>query len=185
MKTIFVDLETDGVGTFRPPRQRIIQVAAIVKHEDDSQTEHEWYSNSVEKVSDSHPSPYLLDICKKQGQPTEDIIREFCALIDSDTLFVAHNVDFDMGVLIHECTIRKSTLGDCLMKLKKMDVRCTMKRSINLCKLPPFRCGSYKFPKLSELAAHLGIEMSDEKAHNAIYDIEITKKCYDELVEMD
>jgi hypothetical protein len=56
-----------------------------------------------------------------------------------------------------------------------------MKSSIDFCKLPPLRFGEYKWPKLEELYTKLfGTTISG--AHDAMADIEATKKCYFELI---
>lgn len=59
---------------------------------------------------------------------------------------------------------------------------CTMKspQVIEYCSIPPFKYGSYKWPKLSELHYKLfGFEF--EEAHDAAVDIEATAKCFWEL----
>ena len=41
--------------------------------------------------------------------------------------------------------------------------------------------GGYKWPRLSELANCVGIDVEEERLHDARYDIELTKKSFFEL----
>jgi len=86
---------------------------------------------------------------------------------------VAHNAAFDVEMLRRACV-------DCHLEytLDAKDVLCTMKRSTALCKCEPFRYGSYKWPKLVELADRLGIEYDASLLHGALADTRLTAKAY-------
>ena len=65
--------------------------------------------------------------------------------------------------------------------LYKKDHYCTMKETTDLCKLPG-RYGNYKWPKLQELHKHLFGE-NFVGAHDAMFDIKATMRCYYKLKE--
>ena len=65
----------------------------------------------------------------------------------------------------------------------KLEKICTMKSSIDLCKLPPVRYGSFKFPKLEELHHHL-FGCSFDGAHDALEDVRATARCFFEMKKL-
>ena len=89
---------------------------------------------------------------------------------------VAHNVDFDRGVLMHQD--KKHFANRILESFRAVPVFCTMKETTNLCKLKSNTgFSSYKYPKLSELAEHLGVPANHEQLHGAAYDVQVTLQC--------
>ena len=69
--------------------------------------------------------------------------------------------------------------GDDLYEMLKRKTKiCTMKQSVNCCKIPS---GSrYKYPTLSELHTFL-FDKSFENAHDAMEDVRATLRCFIEL----
>ena len=176
----FFDIETDGIGTFRPPNQKLIQLAALIDG-----TYHVWYSSDVSEVSDTHPFPSLLEKCKTHGIPTRQILTEFYELLQPNTQLVAHNLEFDCGTLLSECKNHRNRKLYELIRNIRMNNKllCTMRNSIEFCGIPfvnkyDSSTIRYKFPKLSELANKFDIEVDEEKVHNAIYDVELLHACY-------
>ena len=106
------------------------------------------------------------------------IVEEFINILsDEKIIIVAHNIDFDINCLCN--FIKSEKLISLFKKSKKI---CTMKSTINFCKLFNKYTGkNNKYPKLSELANKLNIDTYDEKFHNSKYDVEITKQCFIKL----
>jgi DNA polymerase-3 subunit epsilon len=114
-----------------------------------------------------------------EGLPLEQVMSLFFVAANSfgEISIVGHNVTFDLKIVRKEFDRlgwEDPTFGK--------NVICTMKPSVDLCRLPRKR-GGFKWPKLNELYKHLfGCEF--ENAHNALADIEATAKCFWKLQEM-
>lgn len=124
-------------------------------------------STKIHGISTEHAILY--------GQPLHDVIQEF--LIEECDAWVAHNLEFDMGVLVN------AVLWDLGLQFPVTPQRkyCTMLLSRNMCKLPG-KYNSYKMPKLKELYVHVfGKEPLNDNLHRSIYDVtilaEIVKHC--------
>ena len=90
-----------------------------------------------------------------------------------ETMIVAHNLDFDLGILLNHANPEQKK------KLRKMSNYDTMKMGTHICKLPNKNGFSdYKYPRLSELASHYDISTEDVQLHNAEADTEIMRKCF-------
>ena len=181
MRQLFVDIETDGIGTFRPPTQRILQLVCEIR-DGDSITHHVWYSNAVKCLGKSHPSPHLLKPAMEKGIDPIDILSQFESVIKEGDSFIAHNAVFDFGIILHECSMfhEHPYIQVLVKKMKTMSILCTMERSTKYCQLPQKnRFGNqYKYPKLQELANKFDIVFDVDSAHNAIYDVEMLVACY-------
>jgi DNA polymerase III epsilon subunit-like protein len=111
-----------------------------------------------------------------EGVPIIDALNFFKFHHKDADLVVAHNLDYDAPVLGAEILNAGMKLG---MKPKF----CTMKATIDFCRLPFPKGGKgFKFPKLEELYKVLfDKEMSG--AHQAIADTEACADCYFELLK--
>jgi DNA polymerase III epsilon subunit-like protein len=94
---------------------------------------------------------------------------------------IGHNISFDINVVGAELL----RIGSDFRIDSKPSI-CTMLSSMNYCAIPnphQHRYGDpYKWPKLQELHKKLfGVEFED--AHDAMADIEATKRCFFELVK--
>lgn len=104
-----------------------------------------------------------VEKCEAEGVPIKQALEEMDALAEQASLFVAHQLQFDMRLINRE----SFRLGF-ETKLRKLDRYCTMHRPGCNHKLPK---------KLSEMYHHLtGKRM--EQLHNAVTDIEMTRECY-------
>lgn len=115
---------------------------------------------------------------KSEGVNLRTVLNEFMGdLVDAE-LVIGHNVDFDKHVL--GCELYRERLDyDTLLNKKSV---CTMQRSTNYCAIPSNnkKYGGYKCPKLGELHRKLfGCNIFG--AHDALTDVEATKKCFYEL----
>ena len=58
-----------------------------------------------------------------------------------------------------------------------------MLRTTALCAIPGYRDGDYKWPRLFELADFLGVDTSGIQYHDAMADVEVTRRCLKVLFE--
>jgi DNA polymerase III epsilon subunit-like protein len=103
------------------------------------------------------------EIAEKTGTYLPYVISKF--LTEEYDVLVAHNIDFDMNVLIN--AIKWDLELNVPVFPKQI---CTMKLSTNICKIR----GNfgYKYPKLKELYFHAFNKYPFEaKLHNSMYDV--------------
>ena len=91
-------------------------------------------------------------------------------------MYVGHNVSFDRPIVVNE--YRRAGIR---AHLASLPTYCTMENTTDLCELPPFRYGSYKWPRLEELHRHLFGHVHAD-AHNAEGDVRACAACYFKLV---
>lgn len=123
----------------------------------------------------------------------EEALKEFLDDIEKCDHVVAHNVEFDKNVLLHELEQLKNedlkTRGLALFSTFSEENKwtCTMRDNIQVCKLQSEKQRNldkyllskgeapknyYKFPKLSETYKHyFGYEPNEEALHDAIMDV--------------
>lgn len=115
---------------------------------------------------------------KSEGNNLRTVLNEFMDdLVDAE-LVIGHNIDFDKHVL--GCELYRERLD--YDELFNKESVCTMQRSTNFCAIPNPNSyyGGYKWPKLEELHRKLfGCNIFG--AHDALTDVEATKKCFYEL----
>ena len=109
----------------------------------------------------------------RNGISIVQALEKFNSHAEKVDLLVAHNVSFDKRMLMVE-GIRNN------IKVNITDTYCTMKNSINLCKIETTsRSGEkyFKYPKLSELYLKL-FDVVPKNTHNALVDILICLRCF-------
>lgn len=109
-----------------------------------------------------------------EGVDGGDVFNLFNSMASLSDFGVAHNADFD--VLALEVEYNRRALDNHLPE-KRL---CTMRSTTTLCKLEPFRYGSFKWPTLQELHTHLFGE-GFEGAHDALTDVLAAASCFFEL----
>jgi len=175
---IILDIETNGKGTFRPGRQRPIQVSFLkCDAQGDILKEYSHFVKGVQTIlSPVCPKEWSLNYINTNGIDMEVIVRDIEHDIDDHTIIVGHNIQFDIECILHQVPSSK---------IKATRRVCTMKSSVNFCKMPKTGAGAayggYKWPRLSELAHCVGIDVEEERLHDARYDIELTMKSFFEL----
>ena len=93
---------------------------------------------------------------------------------------VCHNRSFDIDFV--KDMIARSISVDSAIAFSELPFNCTMKESVDFCKLPHAKWkNSYKWPRLAELYNILFKEYFDN-AHDALADVLATRRCYYELV---
>ena len=174
---LVIDVETNGIGSFRPPRQTVIQVGMILNG-----SEHvSFYVKGVKSINPAVPHSITIDICDREGKTREEARQIICTAIQKCHTVVGHNVRFDLGCI-------ENTFGDIGSYLEGKDVCCTMLTTVDVCKIPFKNAypGStrYKFPRLEELYEHLHKRSvpDSENLHDALEDCKITLSCYKILV---
>lgn len=175
-KYIILDIETNGIGSFRPGNQRPIEIAYRALNSDKKlMFKFEGFVKGVTKIDwgKEKECPYSVAEVNSKGVELETIMTDLNKLISNETIIVGHNIAFDLECLNHWSRVW-------LKDVKTFD---TMTQSRELCKLPSKSGEGFKAPKLSELASFLKIEVEGEKLHTAYYDVLITGKCFLALLE--
>lgn len=172
-KYLILDIETTGIGTFRPPKQRPIEISWKAIDQNNKEQKYSTFVKGVEKIDwNKGKCPYSVKEVNEKGRKLEDVVSDINSIVDNNTIIVGHNVEFDLGCI--------NCFSD--VKIKKTQQYDTMKKSVNICKLPsPYKGLRYKYPKLGELASHFNIDYNENKAHRGQYDVEITEKCFFKL----
>lgn len=171
-KTYLVfDLETNGIGSFRPPTQTITQLA-FIKFSNTGEIL-DTYSAILKGATQikNHPSVTItLDKINKEGIDPKIAIDKFLNSIDENVTLCSHNYEFDKGLIMNH-----------IDKWPSNPSICTMRLSTDFCRLPKLgpasRYPGYKFPNLKELSTKLKIKSDETKFHDALYDCYITKEC--------
>jgi len=194
MRVIVLDTETTGVPqkgasiyeTEKYPY--IIQISwAIYDDEEKRVIEEKDYIISLSKnVEITQESINIHGITREISEMKGVSIRE--ALFDLNVAFrscnmmVAHNLSFDKRMVIVE-----SKRNRIYINFPEKEY-CTMKNSVNVCKIPIVLANGdnvYKFPKLVELYKYLyNTDETPENMHNSMVDVNICMKCYAALIEL-
>ena len=173
---IVFDLETNGIGGFRPPTQTITQIA-FIKFNSNGQIIDQYstiVSGATDVDSDIDAVKITLELIENEGIDPVLAYKRFLDAIDDNMIIYSHNADFDVNLL-------KRALRGTDMVFPNNEVICTKEASTDFCKIPKTgyaaRYPGYKWPTLSELAMHLNVEKNDDDFHDALYDCHITKEC--------
>ena len=128
----------------------------------------------------------LSEIKKKHPQKIktmEQMMSEFIHALDMCDCIVAHNVSFDIKMLLVEAKRLNNMFY--FKKIFEIKHECTMLQSIDICNLMIYyKSGkSYKkYPKLQEAYERLFHDLPNNNAlHNALYDTYICLKIYCKL----
>lgn len=113
-------------------------------------------------------------ISQQEGVDIRTALNLFYLMYENCDLVVGHNIYFDLKV------IQAEYIRNLDYKLPMQPKYCTMMHSTKLLKLLQKNGRGYKFPKLEELYKYLFGENMDN-AHNSLYDVRATSKCYFEL----
>jgi DNA polymerase III epsilon subunit-like protein len=186
MKLLIFDTETTGLPKSRNPASdgpnnwpHIVSISwvmfdtetnTIVKQENHLIKPNGWVipaeSTGIHGITHEH----ALENGVELSRVMQKFLNEICDGI------VAHNINFDMNVLIN--AIR----WDLGLEIPVFPTTfCTMNMSRNICKLPG-KYGKFKSPKLKELYFHTFGTLPDEsKLHGSLYDVlvltDVIKSC--------
>jgi len=124
-------------------------------------------------------------LCKRKGIDIKIALNYFNNALQMCDLVIAHNLSFDKRMImvegirnnINQSFSKKNDLG---IKIKKKEY-CTMKNTINLCKIEKInKYGNkyYKYPKLIELYSMLFNNCDVKNLHDSMADILVCFRCY-------
>ena len=170
---IFVDVETNGIGTFNPPTQTITQLTFVKM--DDNRNVIKSYNKLIKGATELADIPqvvFTLEQLNSQGIELRDALLEFQEAVEDAPLFIAHNAEFDFSIL-------KKNAENLNITLNIQQHFCTMRNSTYYCMIKsqkPF--SKYKWPKLSELADKMNIKYEKEKLHNSKEDVRLLIECF-------
>ena len=125
------------------------------------------------------------EISESKGINIDTVLFAFISDMRNADMIVAHNVEFDLNMIRVELLRLEQGALDLELELRKAifedqtNFYCTMKESINLCKIEKenSRGTYYKFPTLTELHKHL-FAVEPKHLHNSYHDILCTIRCF-------
>lgn len=159
-KLLFLDTETTGIEV----HDRLLQVAYSLHGENEM---HMYYFKppveiSIEAMSVHHVTPKMLE--NAPAFKGSRVMEELQALIDDGAIVVAHNAQFDVGMLAREGLFVENFI-------------CTKNMAENLLDLPMYR--------MQYLRYYFGVELAgDIMAHSAEGDVAVLKAVFDNLFEL-
>lgn len=181
MNVLYFDTETDGIGGFNPPTQRVVQLAW-----EHANVASSYLIKDVQSISSQVPHPFKVSDCHNNGISFEHVFLKFMDALRKCDIAAAHNIKFDEGVLLNELRIRRMSYSE-FMRLMKIKRYCSMENTINLCRLPKVgkaaRYPGFKYPKLSDLYVHLMGKQPALTLHDARNDVEVLKICINALAD--
>jgi DNA polymerase III epsilon subunit-like protein len=182
----------------------IVQIAYITINMNTGQMENKY--NAVIRLGEDvymHPSAEAChgisrEVCEKEGIPVERALDMFMDQYYQSKMLVAHNMNFDLNLILVELERYKRSLDpvenrrkrkyieSCIEDMKenrKEKFYCTMMTTISLCGLKQKMSNRPKFPKLIELFNHQfrNVEINQEKLHDAFNDVILCILCYYKL----
>lgn len=130
-------------------------------------------SPEVEITKDSEKIHGITREKCDKGKLIHEVLYEFKNNMIECDLLIGHNVSFDKRMLIVEGIRNK-------INLNLITTYCTMKNSVELCKIEKINYENktyLKYPTLNELYFYL-FNINPKKLHNAYIDVLVCLKCY-------
>ncbi|MEZ5277089.1 MAG: 3'-5' exonuclease [Opitutaceae bacterium] len=181
MNTIlFLDFETSGLPRKGEGFPRAVSIAWGIAGTDNGIVDLQYHVIRPDGFTISAEATAVHGISQRKalevGIGIRSIVDQLEAVLNRyrPSQLVAHNLNFDLHVISHEC---KRMNRAC--PIEGLSEFCTMKHSTELCAIPGSR-GGYKWPKLEELYQFL-FGRNVAGAHNALIDVCATIECYQEL----
>ena len=202
MANLYYDTETTGLPNKPAPVKqyghthntngypRLIQIGWILTDEEDNTLSKHDYIVKPNGFSIPEDAVAINGITTaealEKGVSLLDVLHSFSEDLRKADKLIGHNIGYDIEVMRGE--LRRKRQRDSLELLTSLPVVDTMKSTVEFCAIPfpPDKPRHYdtgcdfKYPKLRELYQKLfGCEF--ENAHDAMADIEATRRCYVEL----
>lgn len=181
--SIILDTETNGIGTFRPAKQRIVQWSWITENGE----ERNYFIKGASEISSQVPHDITVDFLESSGIEFDDALKQFLEDMKNSDRIVAHNALFDVGCIRNEMKLRNypEELRDYLFNYP---VYCTMKHATDYCKIQTVRkdgvpSKSYKWPRLEELYYKMYNTAPEGTLHDSLWDCRILRKCFQKGIE--
>jgi DNA polymerase-3 subunit epsilon len=185
-KLLFFDTETTGIpknwkasylDTNNWPR--LVQIAWIVSDEFGNVITRNSFiirpDNFIisKEASDIHR--ITTETAIRNGEDIRAVLELFNEAISQSEYIIAHNIDYDINIVA--CELFRLNVDSDIFEKQQI---CTMKQTTNYCAISgPY---GYNWPKLSDLHYKL-FNSSFSEAHDASVDIDITFKCFSELIK--
>jgi DNA polymerase III epsilon subunit-like protein len=166
---LFLDVETDGIGTFRPPRQHLVQIAWIAPGGEERSF---YIRDCATAINPRVPHTITLERLAADGVPAGVAFDALLKDLGHTRRVVGHNVEFDVGIVAAEAEHHAPHLAE---RLAALPTFCTMRNAVEFCGLPR-RYGGLKYPTLTELHSAL-FDAVPPHSHDALEDCRATKKC--------
>jgi len=207
IRTILVfDVETTGLELKQPLLNKcsyVIQFSFMVFNVE-TNTIQENFNEYINIPKEVEITPFIENLTKinrelcDYGIPIQTALKAFYKAYHTCDLVVAHNFSFDESMirlefLRHFAELEEECPNGLVMFHSGKEQYCTMKSSIDLCKIPFPESSNYrikssnktekfKFPKLEELYIFLFQEdVRIENMHNAMVDVLVCFKCFMKL----
>jgi DNA polymerase III epsilon subunit-like protein len=196
MRILVFDTETTGLPTERNPSitetnkwPYIIQLSYVVYNTEENDIVHCY--DEILKVPDgveiSEESikfhNITREINREIGINRKIAIQNFNVELQSADIIVGHNISFDKRLIMVEC-IRNNIQQRFNFKGNKKLEYCTMKNSVDICKIEKTGANGnkyFKYPTLSELYRKLFNE-DPKNLHNSFVDVLLCLRCYGMIV---
>lgn len=124
---------------------------------------------------------FNYDFLRQVSLPRKVAVVMFNHFIRRSELLIAHNIEFDFGVL-RTAYFREGVPDTELLNISKF---CTMRSSTDVCKIPSDRKpGTYKWPSQMEAYKHLVDPNGFQGAHNAAADVAACTKIFYALQDL-
>ena len=177
-RTLIMDTETNGIGSFKPAKQRIVQWSWITPDGE----ERNFFIKGAQRISKSVPHDITVEQLNAHGKSFITVYNLFKKDLDKCDRIIAHNAKFDIGCIQNEMKLHGFSRDD-QYELDCIPVYCTMVKSLKYCAIPQItRCGEktnlYKWPRLDELYECLFGHFPEGKLHDSLWDCRILKKCF-------
>lgn len=181
---LFFDCETNALGSMnKKVTQTLMQLSWVVAAEDGTvEGFQNRYVTGCEKVGPYAPHDLTPKFVNENGDDPREVIGDFLEdckrVVGSGGNLIAHNADFDVGVL-------ENALGEDLGSDLSKAVFCTMK-DLDVMRYFGFKnkAGALKYPKLSEMYKSLFGEEPSEQLHDALGDSHVLRQSFFRLLEL-
>lgn len=183
---LFFDTETTGLPkSFKAPVEdlnnwpRMVQLAWQVYNFNGELVENKNYIIKPEGyiIPDEVAKIHRItqERAEREGLDLLEALSDFKKDSDNSEFIVAHNMSFDEKIVAAEL-LRKEQ-ENFFPFLRKI---CTMKSTVNFCRISARNKNGYKWPNLTEL--HQCLFREDfEDAHDALIDVKACARCFFEL----
>lgn len=176
MRALFFDTETTGFGA-----AKLLQLGAILQDLDSSRIYSELNMLVRQEAGTTIPAEAMAvhgitdEMCATYGFPLPVVDKAFAFLADRADVLVAHNIQFDLGIMKANMPISWE-----LTDQHKPNF-CTMTNNTEIIRLPHKKWpGKFKWPNMAE-THRFYFDRDFEGAHDAMVDI---RACRDVLLAM-
>lgn len=184
MRVLIFDTETTGLD---PHINIILQLSYQIVDTESWKTikDVNYYFSWPKDLSCINPDAIAInglteDVLKNKNLTSrKSALKKFIKDMSNVQLLVAHNLEFDKKFILASCSEHCVEVDGYLWN----NIFDTMKESVEYCAIPNKNGDGYKWPKLVELADHLQINYSDIKLHDSSDDVELTKRCFMQLLK--